>query len=102
MSQQAAILISPLEMSTLHLASFCIALHSCGHFASQVAAENGLSCEEMAVFAEAWLFREKQQRTFDGFYCVDDVSTAFPREFQTLDGPNLPVPGGFQVCMQER
>ena len=37
------------------------------------------------------------QRTFDGFYSTDDVSLAFPREFDVLDGPNMPVPGGWQV-----
>ena len=64
----------------------------------QLTLDSGISPEDMAVFAECWLFREKQQRTFDGFFCADDVSAAFPKEFETLDGPNLPVPGGFQVC----
>lgn len=49
------------------------------------------------MFAESWLFREKQQCSFDGFFATDDVSATFPWEFETLDGPNMPVPGGFQV-----
>ena len=56
-----------------------------------------LSPEELSVFAESWLFREKQQCSFDGFFATDDVSATFPWEFETLDGPNMPVPGGFQV-----
>ncbi|KAG1657727.1 hypothetical protein FOA52_011989 [Chlamydomonas sp. UWO 241] len=58
------------------------------------------SPEELAVFSEGWLFREKQQCSFDGFYTPDDVSTIFPWEFQTLDGPNMPVPGGLQSIAQ--
>ena len=63
----------------------------------QAITAHGLTPEELAVFAESWLFREKQQRTFDGFFCADDVSAAFPWEFETLEGPNMPVPGGWQV-----
>lgn len=60
--------------------------------------ERGLVGEELATYAASWWFREKMQRTFDGFWSTDDVSLAFPREFETLDGPNMPVPGGYQVC----
>lgn len=61
---------------------------------------HNFSPEELAVFAESWLFREKQQCSFDGFFTTDDVSTIFPWEFETLDGPNMPSPGGFQAIAQ--
>ncbi len=48
----------------------------------------------------SWLFREKQQRSFDGFFCADDVSTAFPWEFETLEGPNMPASGGLQAIAE--
>ncbi|GAX80542.1 hypothetical protein CEUSTIGMA_g7980.t1 [Chlamydomonas eustigma] len=62
----------------------------------EIISHDGLCSEDLAAFAESWQFREKQQRSFDGFFCADDVSTAFPREFETLEGPNLPVQGGLQ------
>ncbi len=44
----------------------------------------GLSGEELAAFAASWMFREKLQRTFDGFWCSDDVSLAFPQVCERL------------------
>jgi hypothetical protein len=66
----------------------------------QAVAQHGFSSEEeLSIFAESWLFREKQQCAFDGFFSPDDVSTVFPWEFETLEGPNMPVPGGLQVSI---
>ncbi|KAL6760582.1 hypothetical protein V8C86DRAFT_1075050 [Haematococcus lacustris] len=62
--------------------------------------EEGLQGEALKVFADSWQFREKLQRTFDGFFSTDDVSLAFAREYESLDGPNLPVPGGYQALAQ--
>jgi len=59
-----------------------------------------LSGPALQTFAEAWHFREQLQRTFDGFYSTDDVGLAFAREYETLDGPNLPVPGGYQTLLE--
>lgn len=64
---------------------------------AQIVASKRFTPDELAVFAESWMFREKQQCSFDGFFSTDDVSASFPWEFETLEGPNMPVPGGFQV-----
>jgi hypothetical protein len=46
---------------------------------TQAVAAEKLGGEALQVFADAWQFREKLQRTFDGFYSTDDVSLAFAR-----------------------
>jgi hypothetical protein len=45
----------------------------------QVISSGGLAGAELQTFADAWHFREKLQRTFDGFFSTDDVSLAFAR-----------------------
>ncbi len=45
----------------------------------QAVASEGLQGERLQAFADAWHFREKLQRTFDGFFSTDDVSLAFAR-----------------------
>ena len=42
-------------------------------FDETVAAE-GLADEALHTFADAWLFREKLQRSFDGFFSTDDCA----------------------------
>ena len=49
------------------------------HINTQAVKAEGLSGEALQTFADAWQFREKLQRTFDGFFSTDDVSLAFAR-----------------------
>lgn len=38
--------------------------------------------------------RERLQRAYDGFHSFDCAGLAHITEYQDLDGPNIPVPGG--------
>jgi hypothetical protein len=41
--------------------------------------------------------RERLQRSYDGFHSSDAAGASFVDEYEELPGPNLPVPGGYQV-----
>jgi hypothetical protein len=44
-----------------------------------------------------WWRRERLQRAYDGFHSSDCAGLAHMTEYQDLDGPNIPVPGGCRV-----
>ncbi|WIA18526.1 hypothetical protein OEZ85_009976 [Tetradesmus obliquus] len=43
-----------------------------------------------------WACRERLQRAYDGFHSTDAAGTTHAIEYEDLEGPNMPVPGGYQ------
>jgi hypothetical protein len=41
-------------------------------------------------------YRERLQRAYEGFHSTDAAGTTHALEYTDLDGPNVPVPGGYQ------
>lgn len=50
-----------------------------------------------ALFADAWGWREMFQRAMDGCHSTDDLSAQVAWHYDDLDGPNLPLPCGYQA-----
>lgn len=50
-----------------------------------------------AVFMEAWAWREQLQRAMDGCHTTDDMSAHSLAHYDEYDGPNIPLPSGYQV-----
>ena len=50
-----------------------------------------------ALFADAWGWREMFQRAMDGCHSTDDMSAQVAWHYDDLEGPNLPLPCGYQA-----
>lgn len=50
-----------------------------------------------ALFTAAWAWREKLQRSMDGCHTTDDMSAISLSQYEEFDGPNVPLPSGYQV-----
>lgn len=50
-----------------------------------------------ALFTDGWAWREQLQRAMDGCYTTDDVSAISLAQYEEFDGPNIPLPSGYQV-----
>lgn len=50
-----------------------------------------------ALFTEAWAWREQLQRAMDGCHSTDDMSAHSLSEYDEYEGPNIPLPSGYQV-----
>ena len=52
-----------------------------------------------ALFTEAWAWREQLQRAMDGCHSTDDMSAQSLAHYDEYDGPNIPLPSGYQVLL---
>ncbi len=52
-----------------------------------------------AIFTEAWAWREQLQRAMDGCHTTDDMSANSLAEYGEFEGPNIPLPSGYQACL---
>lgn len=50
-----------------------------------------------ALFTEAWGWREQLQRAMDGCHSTDDMSAYSLAHYEEFEGPNIPLPRGYQV-----
>lgn len=50
-----------------------------------------------ALFTEAWAWREQLQRAMDGCHSTDDMSALSLAHYDEYEGPNIPLPSGYQV-----
>ena len=50
-----------------------------------------------ALFTEAWAWREQLQRAMDGCHSTDDMSALSLAQYDEYEGPNIPLPSGYQV-----
>lgn len=50
-----------------------------------------------ALFTEAWAWREQLQRAMDGCHSTDDMSAYSLAHYKEFEGPNIPLPSGYQV-----
>ena len=50
-----------------------------------------------ALFTEAWAWREQLQRAMDGCRSTDDMSAYSLAHYDEYEGPNIPLPSGYQV-----
>ena len=50
-----------------------------------------------ALFADAWGWREMFQRAMDGCHSTDELSAQVAWHYDDLEGPNLPLPCGYQA-----
>ena len=50
-----------------------------------------------ALFTEAWAWREQLQRAMDGCHSTDDMSASSLAHYEEFEGPNIPLPSGYQV-----
>ena len=57
------------------------------------------SARSKAIFTEAWGWRERLQRAMDGCHTTDDMSAAALAQNDEFEGPFLPLPCGYQVCL---
>ena len=55
-----------------------------------------------ALFADAWGWREMFQRAMDGCHSTDDLSAEVAWHYDDLEGPNLPLPCGYQARKNAR
>lgn len=65
-----------------------------------VKALEGMSQEpdrSRALFTEAWAWREQLQRAMDGCHSTDDMSAQSLAQYDEYEGPNIPLPCGYQV-----
>lgn len=53
-----------------------------------------------ALFTEAWAWREQLQRAMDGCHSTDDMSAHSLSEYDEYEGPNIPLPSGYQVPLK--
>ena len=53
-----------------------------------------------ALFTEAWAWREQLQRAMDGCHSTDDMSAQSLAQYDEYEGPNIPLPSGYQVPLQ--
>jgi hypothetical protein len=64
---------------------------------SQVLEEGSLQGADLQAFCQGWALRERLQRAYDGPDSSDDMSLHWLAAYCHLPGPNMPVPGGYQV-----
>ena len=50
-----------------------------------------------ALFTDGWAWREQLQRAMDGCHTTDDMSGLSLAQYEEFDGPNIPLPSGYQV-----
>ena len=56
------------------------------------------SSRTKAIFTDAWAWREQLQRAMDGCHTTDDMSARSLAQYEEFEGPNIPLPSGYQVC----
>lgn len=58
---------------------------------------SGASERSSALFTEGWAWREQLQRAMDGCHTTDDMSARSLAQYEEFEGPNIPLPCGYQV-----
>lgn len=58
---------------------------------------SGASDRARALFTDGWAWREQLQRAMDGCHTTDDMSALSLAQYEEFDGPNIPLPSGYQV-----
>ena len=61
----------------------------------------GRSDRAKALFTETWAWREQLQRAMDGCHMTDDMSVLSLAQYEEFEGPNIPLPSGYQVMLTE-
>ena len=56
------------------------------------------SSRSKEIFTEAWAWREHLQRAMDGCHTTDDMSANSLAHYDDFEGPNIPIPSGYQAC----
>lgn len=59
----------------------------------------GSSDRAKALFTETWAWREQLQRAMDGCHTTDDMSVLSLAQYEEFEGPNIPLPSGYQVML---
>lgn len=54
-----------------------------------------------ALFTEAWAWREQLQRAMDGCHSTDDMSAYSLAQYEEFEGPNIPLPSGYQTLAEK-
>lgn len=85
-----------------HLAQLLLTLTTACHRLAapcQVLQEGTLQGGDLQAFCQGWALRERLQRAYDGPDSSDDMSLHWLAAYCHLPGPNMPVPGGYQVVV---
>ena len=61
----------------------------------------GRSDRAKALFTETWAWREQLQHAMDGCHTTDDMSVLSLVQYEEFEGPNIPLPSGYQVMLTE-
>ncbi|KAL0055945.1 hypothetical protein WJX82_006032 [Trebouxia sp. C0006] len=70
-------------------------------FAQAMQSMEEASGRSKAIFTEAWAWREQLQRAMDGCHTTDDMSANSLAEYGEFEGPNIPLPSGYQVLAEK-